>query len=579
MNGGTSFADISGATSASYTTPALTPADDANQYRAVFTNSAGTDTTTAATLTVHYAPIIATSPTTQTVAAGATATLTAAASGDPSPTVRWQISTNGGDTYTDISGATSTNYTTPILAAGDDGARYRAVFTNSEGSTPTSAATITVTFGPTVTTDPVSQTVSVGGTATFTAAASGNPAPTVQWQKSHRPYSCGLARVGTACAVASSPSFVDIEGATSTSYTTPALTTADDGTQYRAVFTNSTDSTATSPATLTVNEAPIVTTQPTDTTADAGTTATLVSAASGYPAPTVQWRVSLDGGATFSPITGATSPTYTTSTLTLADNGVVYDAVFTNSAGTATTDSVELTVNYAAIITTQPVNQTRPAGGTATFTAAATARPAATVQWMKSTDDGVTFTPIAGATADTYTTPTLTREDTGTLYQARFVNSVAAVSTRDATLTVPASAIDGLNDESDSLGVNPTLARGATIALTMSYLVPNAAYSLTLHSSPIALGSVTTDADGSATYRLTLPAGLEAGNHTVVVTDADGSPILSYPFTIAATTTTTIITTLGKTGTDVANLLAAAALLVMVGLGLVTGFRRRGTAK
>jgi large repetitive protein len=253
--------------------------------------------------------------------------------------------------------------------------------------------------------------------------------------------------------------------------------------------------------------------------------------------------------------------------------------VFTNSAGTATTASVELTVDYAAIISGQPVNQTRPAGGTATFTAAATARPAATVQWLKSTDDGVTFTPIAGATADTYTTPTLTREDTGTLYRASFVNSVAAVSTRDATLTVPASAIDGLNDESDSLGVNPTLARGATIALTMSYLVPDAAYSLTLHSSPIALGSVTTDADGSATYRLTLPAGLEAGNHTVVVTDADGSPILSYPFTIASTTTTTIITTLGKTGTDVANMLAAAALLVMVGLGLVTGFRRRATAE
>jgi hypothetical protein len=578
-NGGTSFADISGATSASYTTPTLTPADDGNQYQAVFANSAGTDTTTAAILTVHYAPVIATSPTTQTVAAGTAATLTAAASGDPSPTVRWQLSTNGGDTYTDISGATSTSYTTPILAAGDDGARYRAVFTNSEGSTPTSAATITVTFGPTVTTDPVSQTVPVGRTATFTAAASGNPAPTVQWQKSHRPFSCGLAGVRSACAVAGSPSFVDIDGATSTSYTTPALTTADDGTQYRAVFTNSTDSTATSVATLTVNEAPVVTTQPTDTTADVGTTATLVSDASGYPTPTVQWRVSLDGGVTFSPITGATSPTYTTPALTLADNGVVYDAIFTNSAGTATTDSVEVTVNYAAIITTQPVNQTRPAGGTATFTSVATARPAATVQWMKSTDNGVTFTSIAGATAYTYTTPTLTRLDDGTLYRARLTNSVAVVNTGNATLIVPASAIDGMNDESDSLGVNPTLARGATIALTMTYLVPDATYSLTLHSTPISLGTVTTDEDGSATYRLKLPADLEAGNHTVVVTDADGNPILSYPFTIAATTTTTIITTLGKTGTDVANLLAAAALLVMVGLGLVTGFRRRMTAE
>jgi LPXTG-motif cell wall-anchored protein len=574
-NGGTSFADIDGATSTSYTTPTLTPADDANEYRAVFTNSAGSDTTTAATLTVHYAPIIVTSPTTQTVAAGTTATLTAAASGDPSPTVRWQLSTNGGGLFTDISGATSTSYTTPTMAAADDAAKYRAVFTNSEGSTPTSAATITVTYGPTITIEPVPQTSSVGDTATFTAAASGNPAPTVQWQKSV--HGCGSGGVGAACAVPGGSSFADIDGATSTTYTTPTLTPADDGTRYRAVFTNDTGSTVTSAATLTVEYAPVITTQPTDTTANAGATATFVSAASGDPTPTVQWWHSDDGGTTFSAITGATAPTFTTEVLTRGDNGAVFKAVFTNTGGTVGTDDVELTVNYAAIISGQPANQTRPAGGTATFTAAATARPAATVQWMKSTDNGVTFTAIAGATADTYTTPTLTREDTGTLYQARFVNSVAAVSTRDATLTVPASAIDGVNDESDPLGVNPTLARGDTIALTMSYLVPDAAYSLTLHSSPIALGSVTTDADGSATYRLTLPADLEAGNHTVVVTDADGSPILSYPFTIAATTTRTIITTLAKTGTDVANLLAAAALLVMVGLGLVTRFRRRGT--
>ena len=566
-NGGTSFADIDGATSTSYTTPTLTPADDANQYHAVFTNSAGTDTTTAATLTVHFAPIIATSPTTQTVAAGTTATLTAAASGDPTPTVRWQLSTNGGALFTDITGATSTTYITPTLAAGDDGRQYRAAFTNSEGSTPTSAATITVTFGPSITTEPVSQASSVGGTATFTAAASGNPTPTVQWQKSTN----------------SGASFADISGATSTSYTTPTLAAADDGNRYRAVFTNSTDATPTSAATLTVEYAPVITTQPADTTANAGATATFLSAASGTPTPTVQWRVSLDGGSTFAPIVGATSPTYTTEVLTPEDNGLVYDAVFTNLDGSATSDRVELTVNYAAAITTQPANQTRPAGGTATFTSAAIARPAPTVQWMKSTDDGLTFTTIAGATANTYTTPALTRSNTGTLYLARFTNSVGVVSTRDATLTVPASSINGLDSESDPLDVNPTLAVGATIALTMSYLVPDATYSLTLHSSPIALGSVTTDEDGSASYRLTVPTDLEAGTHAVVVTDAHGTTRLSYPFTIAATPTTTTIPTiiraLGRTGTGVANLTAVAALLVMVGLGLVTRFRRRGTPR
>ena len=580
-NGGADFADIDGATSTSYTTPTLAAADDGDQYRALFTNSTDTTATSAATLTVEYAPIITTSPTTQTVAAGTTATLTAAASGDPSPTVRWQVSTNGGDSFADITGATSTSYTTPTMTAADDATQYRAVFTNSKGSTPTSAATITVTFGPTVTTDPASQTKSVGDTATFTAGASGNPAPTVQWQKAGRFTGCGGAPGRVSCASPGGSIFVDIDGATSTSYTTSALTVADDGTRYRAVFTNSTDSSTTSAATLTVEYAPIITTQPANTTADAGATATLVSTASGDPTPTVQWWRSDDGGSTFSAITGATSPTYTTEALTPSDSGAVFEAVFTNTGGTVSTDDAELTVNYAAIITTEPDNQTRPAGGTATFTAAATARPAATVQWMKSTDDGVTFTAIDGATANTYTTPTLTRSDNGTLYQARFLNSVAGVSTRDATLIVPASTINGLDSESDSLGIDPTLAAGDTIALTMSYLVPDATYSLTLHSAPIALGSVTTDEDGSASYRVTLPTDLEAGSHAIVVTDADGIARLSYAFTVADPPTTTsiptIIKALGKTGTDITNLTALAALLVMVGLGLVTRFRRGGT--
>src|SRR5947208_9036090 len=50
-------------------------------YRAVFTNSAGTATTTAATLTVNPAPVapsVTTNPADQTLTAGATATFSAA---------------------------------------------------------------------------------------------------------------------------------------------------------------------------------------------------------------------------------------------------------------------------------------------------------------------------------------------------------------------------------------------------------------------------------------------------------------------------------------------------------------------
>jgi hypothetical protein len=147
-----------------------------NRYRAVFTNAAGTATTTAATLTVNSPtlPTITTQPADQTVAAGQTATFTAAATGSPTPTVQWQVSTDGGVTFNNVSGATATtlSFTTALTQSGN---RYRAVFTNSAGTATTTAATLTVNAAP-----PPSGTVTVqntnsnlcidtGGSAGFTA--------------------------------------------------------------------------------------------------------------------------------------------------------------------------------------------------------------------------------------------------------------------------------------------------------------------------------------------------------------------------------------------------------------------------
>jgi hypothetical protein len=88
-----------------------------------------------------------TQPTADTITYGDNASFTAAASGNPAPTVQWQKSTNNGTTWTNISGATSTtlSLTKPLVA--DSGSQYRAVFSNTcgSGSTATSdAATLTV---------------------------------------------------------------------------------------------------------------------------------------------------------------------------------------------------------------------------------------------------------------------------------------------------------------------------------------------------------------------------------------------------------------------------------------------------
>lgn len=87
--------------------------------------------------TTNSAPTITAEPTDQTVALNSTATFTAEASGSPSPTVQWQVSTNAGSTWSPIAGATSDTY---AVVAETTGYEYEAVFTNTVGSITSSPA-------------------------------------------------------------------------------------------------------------------------------------------------------------------------------------------------------------------------------------------------------------------------------------------------------------------------------------------------------------------------------------------------------------------------------------------------------
>ena len=126
---------------------------------------------------------ISSDPSSQTVAAGSNATFAAAAIGaDQTPRVQWEVSTNNGTSFSVLTGATSTSYSFSATAA-DNGDEYEVVFTAGLATATTSTATLTVD-SVTITTHPTSQTVAAGNSVTFTVAASGTPAPTVQWEVS-----------------------------------------------------------------------------------------------------------------------------------------------------------------------------------------------------------------------------------------------------------------------------------------------------------------------------------------------------------------------------------------------------------
>ena len=105
--------------------------------------SAAADSTTTLTVAAPAAPQVTLNPSDVTVLEGYTATFTAAASGLPTPTVQWQVSTDGGLTFTNITGATSPTLTV-VAYEGMNRYHYRAVFTNPYGVAITTDAVLYV---------------------------------------------------------------------------------------------------------------------------------------------------------------------------------------------------------------------------------------------------------------------------------------------------------------------------------------------------------------------------------------------------------------------------------------------------
>ena len=318
-----SGAAIAGATSAGYTTPATTQADNGATFTVTVTNSAGSAQSTAAALAVvaaAVAPTITSQPGDQGITSGQTATFSVVAAGTAPLAYQWQKS------GTPIGGATAASYTTPAESTADDGALFAVTVSNTAGSVLSRAAKLSVApslVAPAITAQPASQTITSGQTATFSVTASGTAPLTYQWQAN-----------GTT-----------IPGATASSYTTPAETTAANGTLFSVVVTNAAGFAQSDSAKLTVTApqaAPTITTQPANQTATVGFTATFGVTATGSAPLTYQWRK--NGTA----IAGATSASYTTPALALSDSGAVFVVVVSNAIGMATSTNAVLTVTAAA---------------------------------------------------------------------------------------------------------------------------------------------------------------------------------------------------------------------------------------
>ncbi len=188
-------------------------------------------------------PSITTSPSSQTVTEGDTVHFAVVAGGDAPLSYQWRKDTSPLSNSGSVTGATSANLTLTGVMPGDSGS-YDVVVTNVAGSATSAAATLTVQpllNAPAITGQPASQTVAVGGNASFSVTATGTAPLAYQWRKGGAPLADGAKYSGTTTA---SLSVLSV--------------TADDAGAYDVIVSNGVSPDATSNA-ATLAVAPLVT--------------------------------------------------------------------------------------------------------------------------------------------------------------------------------------------------------------------------------------------------------------------------------------------------------------------------------
>lgn len=189
VNTGSGFTNItntgvySGATSATLNITGAAVGLNGYQYQCVVSGTcAPAATSAAATLTVHAPVVVTSSPANAEVCAGTNATFAVTGTSVPAINYQWQVSTDGGTSWTNLAGATSSSYTATGTNIVMNNNRYRCLLSNNTCTTPvaSAAAILTVRVVPTVglTAAPLT-TLLPGQTTTLTATPSTSTGGTI----------------------------------------------------------------------------------------------------------------------------------------------------------------------------------------------------------------------------------------------------------------------------------------------------------------------------------------------------------------------------------------------------------------
>ncbi len=393
--------DANGTAVPSATASSLTinNANGSSSYAVVVTGSAGTATSSVATVSTvdTTAPVITMNAGVSTICLG-------------------HIYTDPGASATDAcegSVGTSTSGTVNTSIAGDYTLTYSAQDSSSNPSTATRVVQV-VTCGAGITLQPLGTNINAGKTLTLTIAASGLN-PTYQW----------------------SSNSIAILDATNATYTKLNVTQADAAT-YTCAATADSTTIVSDPAVVTVND-PAVNVQPVNVVATTKSNITFSITAAGTGPLTYQWYFIKNGTTTPKKmVKSATIPAVTNATLSInnvagAANGGSYYCMVTNSLHSGTVSSnATLTVYDAPLVKIAPPSKTLLAGFNYTMVAKVTKgalNQTLSYQWNKNGNA------IGGATTSTYSLVDVQTPDTA-VYSCVVSNNSPTGGSASLSLTV-----------------------------------------------------------------------------------------------------------------------------------------------
>ena len=289
------------------------------------------------------------------------------------------------------------------------------LFACGYAGTPPGSKTNPATAAPTITKQPASQTVTAGQAATFSVTASGDAPMSYQW------FMNGAAA-----------------GTNSSAFSIAQTATGQTGAQIYVVVTNAGGSATSATVTLTVTAAataPTITQQPVSVTVTAGQSAAFSVLATGTAPISYQWF--MNGTAA-----GTNSSTFSIAQTTAGQTGAQIHVKVSNSTGSATSNTVTLTVNPVAptapAISQQPTNATVTVGQSATFTVTATGTSPLTYQWFMNGG-------AVGTNSNTYTISQTALGQTGAQIYVTVTNAVSTATSQTVTLTVNAVQTSTVN--------------------------------------------------------------------------------------------------------------------------------------